>query len=244
MKNPRKRAFSNSSDSESDSENEGDFRDYIKRKSAAVQKALPAQTFDLEDGIVSKEQPKDTSKRPASSKVLSNFKESKKQRDLDKLYSESLKAQLERESESPALKDKESFVTKAYEDRRRELDGAAQLASKEQQSDVTGGANAYNFQRIYLVDKEEEGSGEGEQQIEGSQQIAEIPKVYENDVYVANRDTYKRDVKISPKLHQLVGEPRVEIKSLVMEFLTSGISNEEIELQKKQYFERSGASLS
>ncbi|CUS20793.1 LAQU0S01e14774g1_1 [Lachancea quebecensis] len=238
MKRPRRRALENSEKEESDSESDQDFSHYIKRKSAAVQKVQREQKFDL-DGI-SFQAPADLAPKPSPASMIENFKASKKQREMDRLFSQSLKARLERENDPHDTKERDVFITKGYEGVKKDLDKAFELAHEEENSELQdkGGIHASLLQAAHPIDPEESsirGAYTSNQTCKGKPRHSdEKSRVYKNDVYIT------KPLKIKPQNHnyrqlQQYASPSLDKQSLVQQFLLPEKSKRMIEIEIERY---------
>lgn len=241
MKRPRKRAFHHSEEEASDSEDDQDFSQYIKRKSAVVQKVQHEQKFDLDDASL--QASAHVTPKPSSTSLIESFKASKKQREMDKLFSQSLKARIERESETCDMKDKEVYITKEYEDVKKDLDKAFELAHEEEDSELRDkdGPHTPLLQATPQITSGEcviRGVyGSDQSCIKMPRNGDEKPKAYKNDIYVTRPSRFKPQEQSYRQLQQDV-EPTLNKRALVQQFLLPKKSKQMIEIEIKRYQNR------
>ncbi|SCU90999.1 LADA_0F07536g1_1 [Lachancea dasiensis] len=238
-----KRAFGGGNDSSDGSDDEQGFKQYVQEKRAKISHSLPESNQGFENGdlyLAPKEVIKE--RKPSVSKFIGNFMAAKEQRNLDKLYHESLRAEMEiQKSGTP----QERYLTESYKDRRQEMEDASKAARQEEVQEKQDMTRGRPLQTLLMNQKVADEPREYDQQTDVKKRTKSygINGFYRNDVYIGNGP--KHDVSSVPErlqtLHKEVSQlPQNNRKKLIELFLVSTKSAGEIERQRRLYHERVG----
>lgn len=243
-----KRPVFDESDSDSDSTGSS-FREYLNKKSEQSNKrarsssALAAAKDGFQDESPKINRSEDES---TSSTFISGLLESKRQREMDKLHSQSIRTRLENELQKTSSSNEESFITEGYKEKKKDYDNAEALVAEEENQDdddvkkLYGGSTRGMALRILMseqalpkdsqLSKDQERTGEG---------VVDKAPVFENDVYRA------KDYKVSGSrsLNEVPQESSVKLRPeekqlCIREFLKSTVSANDIEKHIKSYNKR------
>lgn len=238
VKGNTKRAFGDSSDSESESE-EDKFGQYVKRKAAEANKRVQnAKKFEFD---VESETEKPSKEQPAKSRFIGNILESRKQRELDKLQAQSLKIKLERKLEGEELKGRETFVTESYREKQALIHEAETRAQNEEMKEKQDGAiGVYHFTRKLLLDDDDNDDDDTTSESKTATRTLQERKniTFENDVYRAKPSKITRSF-VNSSNKQDVGPGSTNTKNQIQIFLASQKSQEELEKLTQEYWKRS-----
>lgn len=186
------------------------------------------------------------------SSYIHNLLESKKQRDLDRLHSQSVKIRLERDLESSNATNEELFYTQSYRDKRDQYERADKLAEDEllqenvrkEGSTLTHSVPSVALQFLISDESKEKTSDDRYQANNDEPKSTEKPntKKVGNDVYKGK--SQKLFNSSGPKLAEMKGpldlDPALK-ERCIREFLRSTKTLEDIELLAKQYKDRHSA---
>ncbi|SCU80149.1 LAME_0B01794g1_1 [Lachancea meyersii CBS 8951] len=253
-KGSKKRAFGNANDESDNSDQEESLEQFMKRKSAKIAEGLP-QTEELKslgnDNDRGDKIAAERRKRPDSSKLIDKFKAAKEQRDLDKLYHQSLKAELENQNDELSQKS-ESYISDSYKEKKEALDRvseAARLEELEENADASysrSAATAHVNRFLIQTDSRDEYSAECSKsparESNASKELVSLQKgPYQNDVYVGKpaaagverRASSSAGLAKAPLQLSELGH-----RTVIAKFLASTKTFEELEHQKQLYLAR------
>lgn len=183
------------------------------------------------------------------SSYIHNLLESKKQRDLDRLHSQSVKIRLERDLETSAATKEELFYTQSYKDKKNQYERADKLAEDEllqENEQIEGNPLTHSAPSValqFLISEE----GKEKKDAEKFQADNDEPKFIaepntkkvENDVFI--RKPLESFNSSCPKFAELKDpldlDPALK-ERCIREFLRSTKTFQDIELLAEQYKDR------
>ncbi|CCE65832.1 hypothetical protein TPHA_0N00520 [Tetrapisispora phaffii CBS 4417] len=248
--------FGSDSDDEatSDNNNTSDkFDAYMKAKAKKVKvKTTRAQESssklfqELPDQMIESQTPD----KPNIS-IINNMLKSQKDRELDKIYAQSIKIQAERDlDQHPTKPETLNFVTDNYKDKKAEYERVQQLMLKEEKIASSAGPlehSLHNSEGVasYILTKKDVGTPlviDKPVEQNNASTVNEVNQMFHNDIYrpksYVRRSTSSSENNLS-KSQQMLQTIDKEVKlEATKEFLKSNIHLYNLDVLLKEYFSR------
>lgn len=252
-KRKRKPVF-DSDGSDSDNDGVSGFTKYVKEKSAKIQKHISQNSNNPAFEFEGKSPNNDTQtvRQDSKSSYIKSLLNSKKQRDSDKLYLQSMKNQLQNDLERTSHGNEESIITEGYQAKKKEYELASKLAEEEEieqfktyDHEPLGNSAQGVALKLLLEEQDVETSNNSAKNMIIEPSISETPTVtncrpvkFENDIYIAEGyDVSNSRSRTSDREETLVWSIPLKEK-LVKAFLLSTKTPEDIKAKLEQYKER------
>lgn len=242
MANRRKKAFGGDSSSDSDG-SEDELHGYLHKKALKSQKTLQnVGAFNFDNDIDScapvKTQP------PKQSRFIGNILASKKQRELDRLYSESVRNTFSNGIQEHVKNAGDVYVTGAYQEKKRQIEDAEKIALAEQGREFAEtNLNAFRYNARILNDASEKHDqslsnvGDAAQSTDAVREKEKKLKSYKNDIYISPNISSKPSGQKARKMAKQAAPVEV-----VQKFLASSVTACELKLLREEYFARVSCS--
>ncbi|SCU82109.1 LAFA_0C09120g1_1 [Lachancea sp. 'fantastica'] len=240
-----KRAFGSANSESDDSDQEAGLEQYVKRKTAKIAENLPTAAPVPELDYNSRES-EELKKKPTNSKLIEKFRAAKEQRNLDKLYNEALKADLQSHN-LDSSGNHQSYVTEGYKEKKEALKQASKEREREeeQEKSKTGFLGSVSSLNVFLINTAES----ADQKDESLEKLDKGPKqesntepkeTYQNDIYVGNTTNKQEGSESTGRGSPVILQQSSHFgrESVVAKFLASKRTAEEIEHQRQLYLGR------